>query len=97
MYKPTKERIEELKAEHGDIFLMTVEDKAAIFKKPSRKALSRSYTVAKTDPFKSNEVLLVDCFVDGDRELLEVDAYFLGAQNQLPKIMEAKESSLEKL
>ena len=97
MYTPTKERIAELKAEHGDIYLITVEDKAAIFKTPPRKAMSYSMIIAQKDPLKSNEHLLKEAFVEGDKELIESDAYFLGAQAQTAKLLKAKESKLEKL
>lgn len=97
MYKPTKERIAELKAEHGDVWLLTVEDKAGIFKTPTRKAMSYSMTVAAKDPLASNEILLKDAFIEGDKELIENDAYFLGAQNQIAGLLKAKEAKLEKL
>lgn len=97
MYKPTKERIAELKAEHGDLFLITVEDKAALFKTPSRKAMSYSMLLAEKDALKSNEHILRDAFIEGDRELLDNDAYFLGAQAQTATLLKIKESKLEKL
>lgn len=97
MYKATEERIKELKAEHGEIYLLTVEDKAAIFKTPSRKAMSYSLSFASKDPLKSNETLLRDAFVEGDKELIDNDAYFLGAQSQVGQLLKAKESKLEKL
>lgn len=96
MYKPTKERIAELKAEHGDLFLITVEDKAAIFKSPSRKTLSYANGVNK-DIIKFNETILNNCFVEGDRELIDDDRYFLAAGAKAVELIEIKESEIAKL
>lgn len=96
MYKPTKERIAELKAEHGDLFLITVEDKAAFFKRPSRKALSYAAKAGEKDPLAFNEVIMKDTYIEGDKELMEDDGYFLGAANQIGELVQVKTSTLEK-
>jgi hypothetical protein len=96
MYKPTKERIAELKAEHGDLFLITVEDKQAIFKAPSRKTLSYA-NASNKDIVKFNETILNGCFVEGDRELLDDDRYFLAAGSKAIELIEIKESEIAKL
>jgi hypothetical protein len=96
MYKPTPEQIADLKAKHGDLFLITVEDKAAIFKRPTRKALSYAAKAGEKDPLAFNEVIMRDTFIEGDKELMEDDGYFLGAANQIAEIVSVKTSSLEK-
>jgi acyl-coenzyme A synthetase/AMP-(fatty) acid ligase len=97
MYSPTKEEIQALKEEHGDIFLLSVEDKCCILKTPNRKILSYATTASQKDPLKFNEVILKNCFVAGDTEIKDDDSYFLSAGKQLVDIIEVKESRLEKL
>lgn len=97
MYKPTKEEIKKLKATHGPLFMLTVEDKACILKKPSRKALSYASSVATKDPMKFNEIILKNAWVDGDKEILEDDDYFLGASAKLAEIIEVKGAELVKI
>ena len=96
MYKPTKEKIAELKAEHGDLFLITVEDKAAMFRAPKRKELSYASSVGAKDPMQFNETIMKSCFLEGDKELINNDVYFLGTSQQIVNLIEVKESSLEK-
>ena len=97
MYKPTQEEIAKLKAEHGEIFMLTVEDKACIMKTPSRKTLSYASVAGEKDPLKFNEVMLKQCFVVGDPEIRDDDKYFLGASTQMKDLIQVKESKLEKL
>ena len=40
MYTINESRIAELKEKHGSVYLIKVEDKQAVFKKPSRQDLS---------------------------------------------------------
>lgn len=93
----TKERIEELKAKHGELHLLRVEDKSCILKSPSRKVLSYASGVATKDPMKFNEIILKDCWVDGDEEIKTDDSYFLGASAKIAELIVVKEATLEKL
>lgn len=97
MYKPTKKEIEDLKAKHGQLFMITVEDKACLLKKPTRKVLSMASSVASKDPMKFNEIILKNCWVAGDEEIKTNDDYFLGASQKIAEIIEFKEAELVKL
>lgn len=97
MYKPTKKEITELKARHGQLFMITVDDKACVLKKPSRKVLSLASSVATKDPMKFNEIILKNCWVAGDEEIKTDDDYFLGASSKIAEIIEIKEAELVKL
>lgn len=97
MYNPSEKEIAELKAKHGDIFKLTVGDKCAIMKTPDRKILSFATKSAEKDPLAFNEALLKNCFVAGDTEIRDDDAYFLGASQKLSDLVQIKESSLVKL
>ena len=93
----TKEQIEQWKSQHGDIFQLTIEDKTAYLKKPSRKVLSYASTIGTKDPMKFNEIILNECFIGGDEEIKTDDAYFLAAASKLAEIIEVKEAELVKL
>lgn len=85
------------KQAHGDLFQLDVDGHIAYLKKPTRKALSAAAVIGKTDPMKYNEVLLNNCWLEGDEAIKTDDALFLGASAQLAELIEIKEASLKKL
>lgn len=97
MEKVTKEQIEAWKEKHGEVFLLEVADKKAYIRSPKRKELSASATVGANDAMKTNEFLLKACWLEGDKEIQEVDSYFLGAVSQLEQIIEVKQATIKKL
>lgn len=97
MEKLTKEQVEALKKKHGEIFEIEVEDKVCYLKKPSRKVLSLAATAGQHDPMKYNEVILANCWVEGDEEIKTEDAYFLGISGVLSDLIEVKKATLKKL
>lgn len=97
MYTPTNKEIEELKAKHGAIYKLQVEDKCCLLKTPSRKALGYASQVGMKDPMKFNEILLNDCFVAGDEEIKTDDSYFLSASGKVAELLQVKEAQLVKL
>ncbi len=97
MFQATKEQVQEWKRKHGDVYRIVVEDKACYLRKPDRKVLSYAAAAGKTDPMKVNETILKNCWLDGDMEIQNNDAYFLGASSKLDQMVEVKEAELEKL
>lgn len=97
--KATKEQISEWKKRHGDVYEYRTEDGeyACYLHKPSRLALSRAASVGQTDPLKYSEVIIADCWIDGDEQVRKDDAYFLGLSKMLGELVEIKEGSLKKL
>jgi len=93
----TKTEIEKLKAKHGQLHMLVVEDKWAILKAPSRKVLSMASASASKDPMKFNEIILKNCMIAGDDEIQTDDAYFLAASSQISEIIEVKEAKISKL
>ena len=91
----TDNQIAEMKAKHGDIFLVEVEGKSCVLHKPKRKDLS--YASAVKDPIKMQEVLLKQLWVDGDKEILEQDDFFLAVANKMDEIIKVKEAKVKKL
>lgn len=93
----TPEQIESWKKKWGDVFCVTVGDKVAYLKRPSRQALSAAAVVGKNDPMKYNEILLGNCWLAGDEEIKTDDALFLGVSTKLGELVEVKEAELKKL
>lgn len=95
--KVTKAQIEEWKKQYGSVFKITVEDKSVYLKSPDRKTLSYASSVGAKDPLKFNEILLKNCWLDGDMEIQTNDSLFMSVSAQLAEIIELKEAKLEKL
>ena len=101
MFEYTKEQIRKWKEKYGEdgVFEVTVGDKRAVLHKPSRKDLS--YATAGsgqgTDAMKFSEILMRQCWVDGDSEILYNDDYFLGAVPVLQAVTEVRKAEIKKL
>lgn len=93
----TPEQIEAWKKKHGDVFCVTVGDKVAYLKRPDRKTLGAAAVVGKNNPMKYNEILLENCWLDGDPEIKTDDALFLGVSAKQGDLVEVKEAELKKL
>lgn len=92
-----EQKIEEWKKKYGDVYQVEVDGHTAYLKKPSRKALGAAAVIGKQDPMKYNEVLLNNCWIEGDETIKTDDALFLGVSAQLAEIIEIKEATLKKL
>lgn len=95
--KTIEQKIEEWKAKYGNVYKVEVDGHEAYLKSPSRKALGAAVVMGKSDPMKHNEVLLANCWIEGDEEIKTDDALFLGVSGQLAELIEIKEASLKKL
>ncbi|WP_234118759.1 MULTISPECIES: hypothetical protein [Bacteroides] len=95
--KTIEQKISEWKAKHGDVFQVEVDGRVAYLKRPDRKVLGAAAVTGKSDPMKYNEVILNNCWLEGDEEIRTNDAMFLGVSAQLAEIIEIKEATLKKL
>lgn len=93
----TKEQIAELKKKYGEIYQFKVDDKKCILHKPSRQVLSAATVTAGKDPIKFNEIILKNCWIQGDEEIQTDDNLFLGICPKLAEIIEVKEAEIKKL
>lgn len=89
------EMIEAWKKQHGDIFKLDVEGKICFLKSPDRRTLG--FASSTKDTFKFNEIVLKNCWLAGDEEILKDDSYFLAACSKLDGIIQVKQAELEKL
>lgn len=85
------------KAKHGEVFMVEVDGKIAYLKKPDRKTISAATMVGKNDPIKFTEILLANCWIEGDEEIKTDNELFFGVAAHLDKLMQAKEATLKKL
>ncbi|MGM9774898.1 MAG: hypothetical protein ACI3Y2_06835 [Candidatus Egerieousia sp.] len=101
MFTYTKEQLKAWKAKYGadKIFEVKSGDKKAVLHKPTRHDLSFATAGSSQgkDPVKFTEVLLKQCWIDGDREILEDDEHFLGVMPVLQALSEVKEAEIKKL
>jgi hypothetical protein len=93
----TQAKINEWKKKYGDIFHYKVDGKECYLRNPDRKTLSAAATVGRNDPLRYNEILLQNCWIEGDEEIKTDDQYFLGISSKLAEIVEVKEGTLKKL
>jgi hypothetical protein len=68
-----KQRKEKVVAIH-----IEADKKVAYFRKPNRREVSYAMTLLQNDPLAAYEAVLQTCYLEGDRELLDDDEYFIG-------------------
>jgi hypothetical protein len=99
MFTYTAEQLESWKKKHGDVFEVVSGDKKCILHKPTRQDLS--YAMAGSsqakDSVKFSEILLKQCWIDGDKEIQTVDDYFFSVVPVLSALSEVKEAEIKKL
>jgi hypothetical protein len=91
----TEEQIQKWKQEHGDVFAIKVEDKICYLKRPDRKTFSFASQV-QNDPLRFNEVILKNCWLAGDEQILTDDSLFLAACTLIDQVTEFKKAELLK-
>mgnify|MGYP003191586699 FL=1 len=68
------------------------------FQQPSFKAFSKYLTAAQSNQAVAMRTLAKDCFLDGDKELVDDDSLFLfGLMGHLSKIIEMRHGKLVNL
>jgi hypothetical protein len=79
----------------------TVDEKevyVAYLAEPSFPQFSKFMAASKKDEVTAMRTLAKDCFLDGDRELVDNDSLFLfGLMNQLSEIISTRQSALVNL
>lgn len=105
-----EKKVKELKTQNPDkkmIFPIVVdgnvdfgekEHYVGYFCQPSFKTFSKYLTAAQNNQAVAMRVLAKDCFLDGDKELVDDDSLFLfGLMGQLSKIIEMRHGRLVNL
>ena len=82
----------------GNVEFGEKEHYVGYFCQPSFKAFSKYLTAAQNNQAVAMRVLAKDCFIDGDRDLVDDDSLFLfGLMGQLSKIIEMRHGRLVNL
>ncbi|BDD07519.1 hypothetical protein [Aureibacter tunicatorum] len=100
-----KDKVQEiLKEEHGELYELEVpyssqnkESVKAYLKKPSRKVLSAFLSKVNMDPLGAYELLLKNCWVKGDKKILEEDELLMSACSSLEPLVSYRQSTLKKI
>lgn len=97
-----EQKIEQWKAKYKNVYCYEIEDEngnlvKVYFRQPDRKVLSAATITAKGDPMKYNEIILKNCILEGDEELLKDDSIFYGLSQKVDELINAKAGELKKL
>jgi hypothetical protein len=91
------ERESQLKEKYPTLFKLEFEDKVAYLRKPDRATLKAAMSKVLTDPIGFAEVLLKNCWLDGDEEVKKNEEYIMGSVAPLNNIVNARTGELVKL
>jgi len=99
MFEANDKTISKWKEEYGTVYLIRSKDKtsAGYFRPADRKILGHAQAVGSGDPYKFNEILLRDCWLAGDEDLLSNEAKFLGVSSEAHQLIEVVGAEVEKL
>ena len=91
--KATKEQIAQWKKKHGKVYKIEVDGKRCYLKKPSRQATSlHMYHVSQDNLMKAYEVLLENCWLEGDEEIKTDTDLFLSVKPRFQNLYELKKA-----
>lgn len=93
----TAEQIEAAKQQHGDIFQLTVEDKTCFIHKPTRQIIDLAISSSAKRSSLFEETILRNCWLAGDKEIVDNDEYFFAVGKQLDEVIKFKSAELKKL
>jgi hypothetical protein len=87
----------QLKEKYPTLFKLEFEDKVAYLRKPDRATLKAAMSKVLTDPIGFAEVILKNCWLDGDEAIKKDEEYIMGAVSPLNNIVNARTAELVKL
>ena len=95
--------LDEIAAKHGvkTVFGISVPDEngndvTAYFKKPGRQVLSLSLSIQDRDPLKAKEMILRNCFLEGDKRIMDDDDIFISACTVVDEMLTYRKANLKK-
>lgn len=97
-------RLKELKKQYGDVFFLKFENeeedgeeyKRCFLKSMDRPTLAAAKSVAMTDTIRMSEIVIENCWIEGDEEIKTDDRYFFGAMDLLQELINKKQAILTK-
>jgi hypothetical protein len=93
----------EIAAKHNvkTVFEISVPDDenkivTAYFRKPTRQILSRALSMQERDPLNAKEIVLRNCYLEGDLSIMDDDEMFISACTVVDEIMTYRKATLKK-
>lgn len=94
----TAAQIEDWKRKHGKVFIYEATDgKKCYLRQPNRRIISAAAVTAGNDSLLQKELVIKNCFLGGDRELLDEDKYFYVMAGQIEGLIEVVEGQLKEV
>jgi hypothetical protein len=89
--------IARLKAIHGDVYQLNIEDMCCYLKRPDKATLAAAETMGTSNAASCNEVLVENCWLAGDEKLREDAIYCNAIAESLTELLAVKKEALKKL
>jgi hypothetical protein len=91
------EQIEEAKRQFGDVYHIKVDEMQCFIHKPTRAVIDLAISSSAKRSSMFDETILRNCWLAGNKEMVEVDDYFFAARGQLDEVIKFKTAELKKL
>ncbi len=97
--RATEEQIAAWKQEFEDVYELDADEEYYFyFKRPNRKVISLATTQGRQDPVKFAEVLINNCLIGGNKDVLASnDSVFNGVMTQLDVMIDIAATGIKKL
>ena len=93
------EELLKLKAQHGKVKLVEVEDEDAVYciylKRPDFPTLKAVQKVAKSDELEGTKVFLQNCLVEGAKEVMEDGVLLVAAASAASSLLTSAKATLK--
>ena len=93
----TDAEIAAAKRAYGDIYLIEVGGKKIYMHRPTRQIFDLAQTSAMKRPSLFEETIMTNCWLAGDKEILDDTELFYGAARKVNEITKVAEAELKKL
>ena len=93
----TEAEIAAAKKTYGDIYLIEVGGKKIYMHRPTRQIFDLAQTSALKRPSLFEETIMTNCWLAGDKEILDDTELFYGAARKINEITQVAEAELKKL
>jgi hypothetical protein len=96
--KVDQTQIEQWKADFGGVYQFPVGDKTAFLREPKMLDFKRAFkAMLNGGDIAYNETMLKALWLEGDKEILEQDEYFVPARKQLKELLNFEDAEITKL
>lgn len=93
----TAEQIEAWKKKHGKVFCYEVDGEKIYFKQPDRHIIASAGVIAANDPIAYAEHIFKNCFLGGNKALLDDNSVFFGLVQIIDQLLSVKVGELKNL